>query len=280
MVQKATIPATEINTLESSHVAQEFRISIALPYSYPEQPERTYPTVYLLDANWYFGMVTETVRIMSLCASLPEVLVVGIGYPADEPLLANFPTLWQCRSREYSPIRDEVSVKSDQEWLKVDFEQGGAANFLRFIHEELLPFIEGAYRATPGDRVLVGHSLGGLFALYALFHQPKLFTKYVAISPSLLFGQGVMFEYERQYAAAHDDLPIELYLGVGLEEEGEFAIVGDLLRLAATLERRGYKDFKLTKRIYEGGEHCGVTAPLFQAGLQAVLEDYPKRALW
>jgi hypothetical protein len=46
---KATIIATEIRTIMSKHVDQEYRISVALPYSYHSQPEKTYPTIYIVD---------------------------------------------------------------------------------------------------------------------------------------------------------------------------------------------------------------------------------------
>ena len=38
---------------------------------------------------------------------------------------------------------------------------GGADEFLRFLSDELIPWVEGQYR-TASFRVLVGHSLGGL----------------------------------------------------------------------------------------------------------------------
>ena len=61
---KATIPATEVRTIKSRSVNQEYRISVALPHSYLSKPRKRYPTIYLIDANWYFGMVTDLARIM------------------------------------------------------------------------------------------------------------------------------------------------------------------------------------------------------------------------
>ncbi|HEX9386302.1 MAG TPA: hypothetical protein VF918_08280, partial [Anaerolineales bacterium] len=55
----ASIPATEVRTLQSSAVGQEYLISVALPFHYAERPERTYPVIYVLDANQFFGMVVE-----------------------------------------------------------------------------------------------------------------------------------------------------------------------------------------------------------------------------
>jgi predicted alpha/beta superfamily hydrolase len=44
--------------------------------------------------------------------------------------------------------------------------------------------IDRTYRSRP-YRVLVGHSLGGLFAVYALMTRPDVFQGYIAISPAL-----------------------------------------------------------------------------------------------
>src|SRR5690606_39393109 len=41
---------------------------------------------------------------------------------------------------------------------------GGGRNFLNFIEKELIPFIDKNYRTEP-NRILVGHSLGGLLTL-------------------------------------------------------------------------------------------------------------------
>jgi hypothetical protein len=62
---------------------------------------------------------------------------------------------------------------------------GGAPAFLRFFKEELMPHIMQKYHAKPTGHTLYGGSLGGLFAMYALFHEPSLFTSYIAIDPSL-----------------------------------------------------------------------------------------------
>ena len=42
-----------------------------------------------------------------------------------------------------------------------------------------MPFVEAKYPADPARRGLMGNSLGGLFALYAMFSEPELFAGYV-----------------------------------------------------------------------------------------------------
>jgi uncharacterized protein len=57
-----------------------------------------------------------------------------------------------------------------------------AGNFLQFIKEELISIVEKEYRADPSRRILVGHSCGGLFGVFALFEAPGLFDTLIKSS--------------------------------------------------------------------------------------------------
>lgn len=270
-IVNASLPGTEVRTITAHSVKQEYRISVALPSSYTAHPERSYPTIYLVDANFYFGMVTELTRIMTLGEELPETLVVGIGYPMGEPLAEANKEVIRLRARDLTPVPDPAKAGDDGK------PSGGAPAFLAFIQSELIPLIEQEYRADGAARVLVGHSYGGLFTLYALFHQPQLFAGYVAGSPSLFYGDRVTFAYEAGFAEGHRSLPLRLYLGIGgREERVDDPMVSDFFQFVARLESRRYEGLSLTWQIVENCDHCAFTAPTFQAGLQAVLSDHPK----
>jgi hypothetical protein len=269
---KASIPATEIRTIKSRHVKQEYRISIALPYSYPSKPRKRYPVIFLLDANFFFGMVTELTRLMPLCERFPETIVVGIGYPVDEPLEDAFLQIAALRSRDFTPVVDKQAEKEDANVLKgYGVGTGGAQKFLKFIKTELIPIIQAEYRVSSTDRVLVGHSLGGLFTLYTLFHQPKLFKGYVAGSPSLWYKDRVIFKYENQFAKKHKTLPVRLFLNMGELEEGSGAqMLSNMIQFADRVESRKYKGLTLVRQISDKCDHCAATARTFQAGITAM----------
>jgi len=154
----ASILATRLHALSSRLVNQEYQSSVALPASDPAQPNARYPTVYLLDANWYFGLVTDITRIMARCETFPETLVVGIGYPLDEPLDDAFKQIWANRSRDLTPTVDHEEEREEQEYVQRPITAGGAPHFLQFIREELIPFIDNEYRTDGQQRTLVGHS--------------------------------------------------------------------------------------------------------------------------
>jgi predicted alpha/beta superfamily hydrolase len=268
------IPATQILTIKSKNVNQEYRISVALPYSYHSKLRKRYPVIYVLDANICFGMVTDMTRMMALCGGFPETIVVGIGYPIDEPLDTAFQQWVVLRSRDLTPVVDKQLEQQNAKEMKVErVRTGGARKFLQFIGSELMPSIEVEFRASSSDRILAGHSFGGLFVLYTLFHQSNLFKGYVASSPSLWYCDQAIFKQERRFAKTNKTLPVKLYLGVGeLEEHEESRMVSNVIQLAARLESRKYKGFSLTKHIADNCDHCASIARTFQAGLQAVLK--------
>ena len=268
-----TLPGTEVRTLSSSHVDQEFRLSIALPYSYQDEPDRTYPTIYLLDANWNFGQVTEMSRMMNFCKEFPEVIIVGIGYPVEGSLEQVFKHVLTLRTRDYTPVVDkDWELRQKEAWSLDQLETGAAASFLSFLKEELIPFAESAYRCDPSLRTLAGHSFGGLFTLFTLFHQFDLFQHYLAASPSLAFADRPVFSYEKTYADNHNDLPSSLYLSVGKEEEDiDAGMVSELFRLVVTLKSRQYSGLNITHQVFDDLNHCESIAPGHQYGLKWLL---------
>jgi predicted alpha/beta superfamily hydrolase len=262
-----SIPGTEVRTITAHSNQQEYRISVALPSSYATEPERSYPTIYLPDAYFYFGMVTDLTRIMVLCGEFPETIVVGIGYPMHEPLAEVTKEVQRLRIRDLTPVPDPAYASAGEQG-------GGASVFLTFIQSELIPLIEREYRADSAARVLAGHSGGGLFALYVLFHQPDLFAGYSVASPPVDWGNSVTLAYEAEFAEGRTSLPVKLYLGIGDHEDPDPTdsdFYRDFYQLVERLESRSYAGLSLTKHIAENCNHCASTAPTFQAGLQAVL---------
>ena len=267
----AQIPDTEVRILRSSQVKQDYRISIALPYEYSDFPEKNYPTVYILDANLYFGMFTEISRMLYLCGKT-ETIIVGIGYPLDLPLEDSFNEVMALRALDLTPVVDEA-YEDGRAKLGVPIKgTGGASKFLSFLADDVIPMVEAEYRTAVSDRTLVGHSFGGLFALYTLFQNPTLFRNYIAGSPYLFFGDGTLFDYEERFAENRTSLPVKLFLSAGgLEESIAEPYVSNLYKFKARLQSRNYTDFELTSKIFERCNHCAAIAPMFQFGMMEML---------
>jgi hypothetical protein len=65
------------------------------------------------------------------------------------------------------------------------------------------------------DRAFIGHSFGGLFCLYTLFKEDKLFDRHFAISPSVWANYYELDKIEEQYAKTHKGLKAEIGIYVG-----------------------------------------------------------------
>lgn len=269
---EVTIRRTESLRLRSASVGQDYEIQVSLPD--PLENGRKYPTVYVLDGNWIFGTVAETSRLLSSGGEIPPVIVVGIAYPASGA------SVRALRARDDTPTSDPDFIRRLRERvpdLPETATTGGASAFLRFFEDELIPFVEARFPADPGDRTLLGHSFGGLFTLYALFQHPETFHRYVAGSPSLWWGQGLVFHDEAQFAEGRLDLPVKLFLSVGALEEDpaiprsvEAAMVSNLRRLATILQRRSYNGLDMKVVFLEDETHLSAIPATISRGLRSV----------
>jgi predicted alpha/beta superfamily hydrolase len=252
-----------VSILPSSASDREYKVFVALPLSYSKYNRKTYPVVYLLDGNFYLELVTELSHLYRFFGKqLPELIIVGIGYDIEWKTEGRLDDFVSLRERDLTPTQMSSSPGS-----------GEAGEFLKFIQQDLIPHIDANYRTDPTDRTIVGHSHGGLFSLYALFHAPETFTRYVAASPSLWWGDQVMFEYEEDFANEHADLPAKLFLSVGgLEEYYEISKkwVSNLEELHRRLEDRNYAGLDMELVIFEDETHGSVLPGALTRGLMTV----------
>lgn len=267
---EVTLSGTEKRSIHSNIVGVDYEIYISLPYSYHESDE-IYPVLYCLDANRSYGLVSNMVNILNIpYKEIPEILVVGIGYP-----IKGLEDWGAWRWRDLTPTSDP---EADKEWeaflckfsgrADIVAGSGGAPNFLKFIHDELFPFIESNYRASSTDRALMGHSAGGLFALYTVFQHPEMFQRYFATSPGIEWDNGILFKSENEYASNHKDLPVRLFMSTGsLENE---AMIKNMMEMSARLQARNYPSFELGTHIFENETHGSGYAAAVSRGLKVL----------
>jgi predicted alpha/beta superfamily hydrolase len=308
----AQIHTSEAWMLKSKNTDQEYRISVSLPVSYDHEPEKTYPTVYMVDGNIFYEMVTGTARLMAMSGLIPEVIIVSVGYPLDSLYGDDWLQFFVRRSKDLTSVVDEryeefvdslvndprrartaVTKKKDYEELESSdakepetrIETGQAESFRKFMTQELPPLMEERYRTDPLDRTLLADSTGGHFAIYSLLTQPRSFSRYVVGSPTLGFGERALFKLESDYAEGHKELPARLFLGIGDQEEqapfsalghrGVIVTVSDFYRFTAILHERCYEGLQFTKRVFTGFDHTDVPGPVFAAGLRYVFQETP-----
>lgn len=246
--KRVEIRDTEMRFLESKHVGQTYEIDIAFPKDYDKETAR-YPVLYVLDAEYNFGCVAYIVRRLIKNGDIPKVLVVGIAYNTTED------DFYLKRERDCTPPSPRHGPRS-----------GGAENFIRFFEHELIPYINLNFRTDPGDRAIVGHSIGGFFGAYILFKQPGLFTKYLIVSPSLWYADELIFEYEKEFAATNKPLPASVFLSTGKDESDQ--MVRTTEKMIRTMTERKYPGLRFASLMPEGEHHRSVFPNAFTKGVQ------------
>jgi len=154
----APIAVGETWRIRSTRLREDREISVYLPPSYAGSRQR-FPVIYALDGEGTGPITASAVRFMtgySAIPQMPEALVVGV--PNTD------------RNRDM-PIPPEYG-------------HGREDDFLAFLADELIPAVERRYRTQP-LRILVGHSQGGLFAIYAMTARPTVFQWYLPMDAPL-----------------------------------------------------------------------------------------------
>jgi len=253
------IPETQLRRVTSSANGQEYLLYVHVPSGYSTATS-TYPVLYLLDAQWDFPLVVGLVESLTDDGFVPPMIIVGITWGGGGGGGGKDPDYGYLRFRDLTPTYGARFPQS-----------GKGPDFLRFIKTEVIPLVESDYRAANTDRTLMANSLGGLFALYALFAEPGLFDRYVVSSPTLGFAGGIA-PYEQRYASTASDLPVRLFITVGDVEVPHIAQIRDF---TAALSARHYRALELDTLIVRSAGHSSNKPEGFVRGLQAVFAPRP-----
>jgi uncharacterized protein len=232
-----------------------YRLQIALPRTVTAQT----PIVYALDAEYAFPIVRAIVEHLTDREHVPGVVVVGVGYAhgleGDD---------WQRRyrlqrTRDYTPTRSAKGYPDG-----IQDVSGGAPEFLDFVERVVIPTVEARVPAR-GQRIMVGHSYGGLFGAYALLAKPGLFTGAVLVSPSLWYDAHFLFGLEARTGPT--GAAARVFVSAGALE-GELA--SDVERYAASLAR-DFPTLEVEHVLFPAESHDTVFPAAVARGLWWVL---------
>ncbi|MEP1445680.1 MAG: alpha/beta hydrolase-fold protein [Paraglaciecola sp.] len=241
--------STTVDALQSKILNEQRDLLIHLPNNYHQHTTRQYPVLYLLDGQRNLRHTAGTLDLLNQDNKAQEMIIVAINNTH--------------RTRDFTPTYDQ----SYNQWGI----SGGADNFLDFIEKELIPYVAKNYR-TNNFKILAGHSLGGLLAVYALQSRPQLFQAHFAFSPSLWWHDQVIFKQAEDFFSNIPELHNYLYTNMGNED-------GDMLssyeRYTALLKAHAPKGFRYNADLDTSETH-GSTALAGQAlayrGLYASLQ--------
>jgi predicted alpha/beta superfamily hydrolase len=204
-----------------------------------------FPVLYLLDGEAHFHHVTGIVDFLISQGLMPPVIVVGLG---------NID-----RVRDFTPTG------------RADLPTSGAADrFLVFLAKELIPAVEAKFPVAR-YRILVGHSLGGLFAVHAMTRMPDLFDAVISISPSLAWVGDPIRSRTEALLAARPELDRALYVAVGGEPP---EMMESNRAFAAMLRQRAPRTFRWMFEELPAEDHGSVVHRAVLRGLEHVFAGW------
>ncbi|MCV9906787.1 alpha/beta hydrolase-fold protein [Brucella sp. HL-2] len=176
-----------------------YRIFVAAPAE--KAPKDGFPVVYMTDGN---RMLPIAAKLMEENPKLNAVFV-GIGYPTedkDEIVRLRYFDLTPPTPNDLIPVRFNVP------------KTGGRDAFFDFLDHQVKAEIEGRFPIDPTKQALFGHSLGGLFTLYALFNHTDSFQTYSAGDPSIWWNGRAILADKDQFVKAFkvDPKPLRLLI--------------------------------------------------------------------
>lgn len=227
--------------LKSKILGEDRRIFIYTHPAYGEDESR-YPVAYVLDGEWNFLHTSGVIDLMSSREVIPWMIVVGI------------PNTDRIRDLSPSPIKGQP-------------QGGGAQAFRAFLRDEVFPYVEARYRTEP-FRLLVGHSLSGLFAVDTLLNDPALFSAHIAVSPYLIWGENTYLDKIPEAPAGRGGRRTFLSASLGAEPDLEAAFER-LERILAERERPGLD------RCFRRFPDCDHETVYLQAVVRGLLDIFP-----
>lgn len=270
----------QVYDLSTSSNGIEYRLYVRPPLREPGPGEK--PSVfYFLDALRNFVPAAAMSYNYEYFNYIPAAYFVGIGYQSE----ADGITKEENRTRDYTPT--SFTPPDSAHFLAsnpVDYVgSGGTDAFLETLQKQIIPFVEDRFDVDPGDRVLIGKSMGGLAAVHALLTKPGLFNRYIIISPSIWWDDW-LYERRDRYvmrmtrASADLTYPVETraYFAVGDAEE-KLGLVTDLYVLTNTLRNQRRPNLKLFLDVLDGEQHEGVFPAAFMKGIAGIYADEPRR---
>lgn len=237
-------------------------VEVWLPRNY-EQLD-SLPVLYMFDGqNIFHGFqgldgafnpgwqVDEVLDSLNRAGSVPGVIVVGI-----------YCTPGMMRMSEYMPAKPYELIRrriaeTDHHWYKeFKSEPPHSDEQLKFIVEELKPFIDKRFKTKKGreSTFIAGSSMGGLISAYAICEYPEVFGGAACFSTHWPPLDGVFLEYLKSNLP--DPATHKIYFDHGTEGlDGEyepFQMIAD-----SAMEARGYEHSEnwITMKFEGAGHH-------------------------
>jgi predicted alpha/beta superfamily hydrolase len=263
-----------VGTVDSlySKVLNETRtIYVQTPESYIQNKTNKYPVVYVIDGEVFLPTVCNVHDFYS-GGFIPEMVIVGVSNDHN-------------RTEDLTPSK--ITTKYG---MPFNASSGGASKFLKFFKEELIPYLEGKYPVT-NYRSLIGHSYGGLFAIYTLLNDPQLFANYISIDPSLDWDNQILVKQAEKQISSSDFTGKSLYVSLSgqlhmqdakvtidnvMQDTTDFTeFARSNIGLSNLIKNNNQSNLLFEWQFYPNDIHGTVSQPSIKDGLLSLFKWFP-----
>ncbi len=243
------------DSLYSEILKEERGFDIVLPAKYDPQSPEKYEMIYVMDAEWSTRITSNIYEFLSI-DFMPQSIIVGVNNtPSGKENM---------RSRDFTPTKVDGNPNT-----------GGADLFLSFIKNELIPYIKKKYKSS-GVNTYCGSSLGGLFGMYGMIKEPKLFSSWLLADPSFWWDNGFMKKLAAEHLSDLQGIPLTLLI---TGREGEAFIGMGTADMDSILKSKAPSSLHWKVNKYSGETHNAMIFRTVYDGLKFTYEGYLKEDL-
>lgn len=233
-------------------------IEIILPSDFDTTGKR-YPMLYFLDWNIGTQIVPALYWSLRFANEIEPIIIVGISQKGSMKEWAID------RTRDFTPTHLNREDLAELPPEAADL-SGGAANFLSFFKDELIPLVESKYPSDTLNRGLAGYSFSGLFATYVLLNEPQLFQKYLIGSPSLWYDDFILCKQLKEMPA--EKLAGVKKVSVSVGEKENWEQLKGFIQLRDYLQAKKLPSLEIMSEIVNDEGHRGAIPESILKGLK------------
>lgn len=248
-------PAIINDSIFSRVLNEQRRFKIFLPEEIAPGSNVKYDVVYITDGETHFDDYLSVYKFAFNNKFIPPLILIAI----PNRYTGNGNT----RNRDFIPEKTSVNVN-----------EGGADNFIAFLKNELIPYLNKKL-PTSGDNSLFGHSLGGLFTMYVLLKEPGLFTNYYCSDPAFPWNNRRIITMAEEAFKKTKDLNKTLWI-TGCEET--YRNVG-IEKMDSVLKTFAPTALRWKVSVYENETHMSVRLKGIYDGLKYTFDGYNSKKL-
>jgi predicted alpha/beta superfamily hydrolase len=246
--------ANDVHLIHSQVLNQDRPIYINVPKLDSVDVNKALPVLYLLDGENHFHILSAYIEYLRHWQVIPPIIVVGI---------VNLD-----RVKDLTPTNSLFNFEGE---VSSNYKtSGGSEQFLNFIQQELMPYIEANYKTSP-FKIFAGHSFGGLTAINCMLTRPAMFNAYIAVSPSLWFGNKYILQLAEQKLPKLPMRDKKFFYSVG-NEDGNFR--NDVLKFDKLIKQHRLETFKHEYKYYPGEDHMTEPIPAYYDALRFIYKSW------